>query len=95
MAAQSTFEKRKRLGYLALYYAIHNDEVRSDRILRLMRRLKERNPSVEAGHSGWSTGLEGAPILRLVAESSSWWRWTSAPLGNSFPRRTPPKRSWL
>ena len=34
-------EKRDRLSYLALYYAIHGDEVRSEKIRGALRELEE------------------------------------------------------
>ncbi len=35
------FEKRDRLAYLALYYAIHGDDERSEKIRRALRVLDE------------------------------------------------------
>lgn len=36
-------EKRDRLAYLALYYAIHGNDDRSEKIRRVLRQLDESN----------------------------------------------------
>jgi len=40
MVTKSDLERRDRLAYLALYYAIQGDEGRSERIRRLVRQLE-------------------------------------------------------
>jgi len=37
----SELEKRDRLSYLALYYAIHGDDARSEKIRNALRQLEE------------------------------------------------------
>lgn len=39
MTTSITMEKRDRLAYLALYYAIHGDDERSEKIRLVLRRL--------------------------------------------------------
>lgn len=39
MTTSNTMEKRDRLAYLALYYAIHGDDERSEKIRLVLRRL--------------------------------------------------------
>ena len=38
---RSELEKRDRLSYLALYYAIHNDEARAEKIRSALRQFDE------------------------------------------------------
>ena len=42
MVSKTDFEKRNRLAYLALYYAILGKGDRSEKIRRLMRGLEDR-----------------------------------------------------
>ena len=40
MVTKTDLEKRDRLAYLALYYAIHGDRERSENIRRMVRRME-------------------------------------------------------
>ena len=42
MVSKTDFERRNRLAYLALYYAILGKQDRSEKIRRLMRGLEDR-----------------------------------------------------
>lgn len=48
MVSRSELERRNRLAYLALYYAIQGEEERSEQIRRLVRQedqMPERRPA--------------------------------------------------
>ena len=47
MVPQTDDEKRNRLAYLALYYAIHGDENRSEQIRQIIRNLNPRDSAEE------------------------------------------------
>ena len=47
MVTKTDLERRDRLAYLALYYAIHGDAERSEHIRRLVRQLEDQNLSQE------------------------------------------------
>lgn len=44
MTPRTLSERRDRLCYLALYYAIQGDEKRSERVRRMVRRMDDPRP---------------------------------------------------
>ena len=46
MVSETDLERRDRLAYLALYYAIQGDDERSERIRRLVRQLEGQDLEV-------------------------------------------------
>ncbi len=47
MNAQTQITKRDHLAHLALLYAIWNDEVRSEALRAMMRRMSQQNREIE------------------------------------------------
>ena len=48
MGSTTEVDRRNRLAYLALYYAILGDDDRSEKLRRLVRRMSEASESVHA-----------------------------------------------
>lgn len=48
MISRMNLGKRDQLAYLALYYAIHGDNERSEKIRRKVRHMENRGPKIKA-----------------------------------------------
>ena len=55
MTPRTLIDRRTRLCYLALYYAIQGDEKRSEQVRRMVRRMSA--PTTLTGHP-----MPGAPV---------------------------------
>ena len=51
MVFRTDLERRDRLAYLALYYAIQGNEERSEKIRRLVRQMENQGPNTETAVS--------------------------------------------